>query len=104
MYLGQIVEIGTTDAFRRGALHPYSQALFAASPKIGERRADHDRRVDGDVPNPIALPQGCRFSDRCPMRQDRCHEEPPELRTVAGRLVRCHFAESAAAASVREGG
>jgi oligopeptide/dipeptide ABC transporter ATP-binding protein len=96
MYLGQIVELATTEAFRRGALHPYSQALFAAAPKIGGRREDRDRCFDGDVPNPIALPRGCRFSDRCPFRQARCNEEPPELRTVSGRLVRCHFAESTA--------
>jgi oligopeptide/dipeptide ABC transporter ATP-binding protein len=96
MYLGQVVELGTTAMFRRGALHPYSQALFAAAPKIGERRGERDRRVDGDVPNPIALPPGCRFSDRCPMRQDRCRVEAPALRTIDGRLVRCHFAESTA--------
>jgi oligopeptide transport system ATP-binding protein len=95
MYLGQLVELGTTAAFRQGALHPYSQALFAAAPRIGERRDPRDRRVDGDVPNPIALPPGCRFSDRCPLRQDRCRAEAPELRTVGGRLVRCHFAETA---------
>ena len=96
MYLGQLVELGTTAAFRHGALHPYSRALFAAAPRIGERRDAHDRRVDGDVPNPLALPAGCRFSDRCPMRQDRCRTEEPQLRTVADRLVRCHFAESTA--------
>jgi oligopeptide/dipeptide ABC transporter ATP-binding protein len=95
MYLGQVVELGTTAAFRRVALHPYSRALFAAAPKIGAPRDARDRRVDGDVPNPIALPPGCRFSDRCPMRQERCRTEAPELRTMADRLVRCHFAESA---------
>ena len=98
MYLGELVEVGTTAAFRDGALHPYSQALFAAAPRIGERRDARRAQVEGDVPSPIALPPGCRFSDRCPMRQDRCRAEAPELRTVAGRLVRCHFAESASEA------
>jgi len=95
MYLGQVVEQGPAKLIAQQRLHPYSQSLFSAAP-----RADlHDRSnlrivLEGEVPSPMDPPNGCRFHTRCPIRQQRCSEEEPELRLIAGRSVRCHFAEA----------
>ncbi|ROP81380.1 peptide/nickel transport system ATP-binding protein/dipeptide transport system ATP-binding protein [Stella humosa] len=101
MYLGEVVEIGSTAALNRRMLHPYSRALFAAAPEIG-RAADAPGRpppLSGDVPSPIDPPPGCRFHTRCPHTQARCKVEAPALRPVDDRLVRCHFAEEIAEAA-----
>ena len=95
MYLGEIVEIGSAAAMRRTFLHPYSRALFAATPTIGSREEDRIRApLSGDVPSPLHPPSGCRFRTRCAFATARCAEEKPELREASGRLVRCHFAEA----------
>ncbi len=93
MYLGQIVELVDTSAARTRVLHPYSQALFSAAP-VADPSAARKKRVilKGEVPSPINPPSACRFHTRCPYRQDICAEKPPDLRSVEGRLVRCHFA------------
>ena len=94
MYLGEIVEIGTAAAMRRTFLHPYSRALFAATPVIGSSHEDRIRiPLTGDVPSPLHPPSGCHFRTRCRFAAARCAEEKPALREVCGRLVRCHFAE-----------
>jgi oligopeptide/dipeptide ABC transporter ATP-binding protein len=93
MYLGQIVEIGPASEMRRNLLHPYSRALFAATPEIGRDKTKVAPMLRGDVPSPINPPSGCRFHTRCPIAQPRCAQEMPELRALDGRLVRCHFAE-----------
>ena len=94
MYLGQVVEIGDAAALRAGLAHPYSRALFAASPEIGrDRDAPGAKPLEGDVPSPLDPPSGCRFRTRCPFARERCAQEMPALRNVAGRDVRCHFAE-----------
>jgi oligopeptide/dipeptide ABC transporter ATP-binding protein len=95
MYLGEVVEIGAAATMRRTFLHPYSRALFAATPVIGRRLEDRARiPLTGDVPSPLHPPSGCHFRTRCPFAAARCGEEKPELREVSGRLVRCHFAET----------
>jgi oligopeptide/dipeptide ABC transporter ATP-binding protein len=94
MYLGEIVEIGTAAVMRGTLLHPYSRALFAATPVIGSREADRTRPLTGDVPSPLHPPSGCHFRTRCQLADARCKEQKPELREVSGRLVRCHFAET----------
>ncbi len=105
MYLGQIVEYADKQSLFANPRHPYTQALLSAIPipEPGLRRA----RVllQGDVPNPINPPSGCRFRTRCPHAQDRCAAEVPALRTVDGHSVACHFWESieAPAAVVSEG-
>jgi oligopeptide/dipeptide ABC transporter ATP-binding protein len=93
MYLGQIVEIGTAAALREQLLHPYSQALFAATPVIGRNADQRVAPLTGDVPSPLQPPSGCRFRTRCGFATTLCAEQAPELREVEGRMVRCHFAE-----------
>ena len=97
MYLGQVVEYGPAKLIAQHRLHPYSQALFSAAPHANLHGQSAARIVlEGEVPSPMNPPNGCRFHTRCPMRQQRCSEEVPELRQVADRWVRCHFAEAPA--------
>jgi peptide/nickel transport system ATP-binding protein len=92
MYLGKIVELGETAAIFEEPRHPYTQSLLAAVPRIGGRRVTFDFTLEGEPPNPRAVPSGCRFRTRCPLAQDRCASEEPPLRALDDRRVACHFA------------
>ena len=92
MYLGKIVELGETAAIFEKPRHPYTQSLLAAVPRIGGRRVTFDFTLEGEPPNPRAVPSGCRFRTRCPLAQDVCTTEEPPLRELDGRRVACHFA------------
>lgn len=91
MYLGEIVEEGTSEEVVRKPLHPYTQALTKAIPHINAK-ADIEV-LEGDVPSPANPPSGCRFHTRCPKAQKRCSEEKPLLKSYGDRKVRCHFIE-----------
>lgn len=90
MYLGNLVELGPSDAVFHGPLHPYTQMLIASVP----RPDPHYQRtavVSGEVPSPLDVPSGCVFHPRCPYCDERCRNEAPALRPVReGRLVACH--------------
>jgi oligopeptide/dipeptide ABC transporter ATP-binding protein len=92
MYLGKLVEVGTSAQICLAPKHPYTQALLSAVP-IPDPAAKKNRVVlRGDVPTPINPPSGCRFHTRCPIAVDRCKVEEPELRKVEeGRDVACHL-------------
>ncbi len=92
MYLGQVVEIGATDAVFGSPTHPYTQSLLAAVPVVGGRRLTETFKLAGEPPNPAAVPSGCRFRTRCPRAEGRCQREEPPLRRLAdGQEVACHF-------------
>ncbi|HYC36491.1 MAG TPA: oligopeptide/dipeptide ABC transporter ATP-binding protein [Usitatibacter sp.] len=97
MYLGQIVELAEIGDFKARIKHPYSQALFSATPQAARAGAGKPKRIvlSGDVPSPIDPPSGCRFHTRCPYVQSICRESEPALRPIGTRLVRCHFADQA---------
>jgi oligopeptide/dipeptide ABC transporter ATP-binding protein len=101
MYLGQIVEYADKKSLFAQPRHPYTQALLSAIP-LPEPGAKRDRVVlQGDVPNPINPPAGCRFHTRCPHARARCAEEVPALKNDGGHSVACHFwTEIAASASL----
>lgn len=94
MYLGRVAEDGpTVDMFAAaGALHPYSQLLFAAQP-LPDPRHRRFVGIGGEVPSAISPPSGCRFHTRCPIAIDRCTSELPLTEALApNHLVACHRA------------
>ncbi len=92
MYLGKLVEVGTSAQICVKPRHPYTQALLSAVPVPEPRRTKERIILRGDVPTPINPPSGCRFHTRCPIVEDRCRtEEPPLERIDDGRLAACHF-------------
>lgn len=96
MYLGNIVEIGKSEDVYYRAYHPYTQALLSAVPIPDPDLERNKKRIilEGDVPSPINLPEGCPFVGRCQYAQDVCHKEKPKLREVApGQKAACHFAK-----------
>ena len=94
MYLGEIVEQSDRVSLFTRPLHPYTWALISAVPSARRRRSGADGRVrlQGDPPNPIDPPPGCRFAPRCPFAVERCRREKPALREARkGHLVSCHL-------------
>ncbi|ARP81720.1 peptide ABC transporter ATP-binding protein [Bordetella genomosp. 8] len=92
MYLGRVVEKGPVDPLFEEPLHPYTQALRAASPVPDPRQKITIAKIDGDIASPLAPPSGCHFHPRCPKAMPVCKAEYPALRTVApGRQVACHL-------------
>jgi len=106
MYAGRIVETGSAaDVFTHPA-HPYTRALAAAFPEIGDtefRRAPSG--LPGDPPYPSDLPSGCTFQPRCPKAFDKCTEIDPHLYDVSpGRRAACLLIEGALASADRPAG
>ncbi len=94
MYLGSIVELGNAGDIFTNPAHPYTQALISAVPVPDVTKQGTRKRIvlTGDVPSPINPPPGCRFHPRCPVAQDRCKSDRPELlEQTDGRAVACHF-------------
>lgn len=93
MYLGEIVEIIERDNVGKTPVHPYAKALFSAIPQVDQKGAL--TLLEGEIPSPIDLPLGCKFSTRCPYMQETCLQKSPTLDPLAnGNAVRCHFASS----------
>lgn len=92
MYLGKIVEQAPADELFILPLHPYTQALFGAIPLPDVDNVRELTVLEGNVPSPINPPSGCRFHTRCPLVQDICIQNEPELRQVRkNRMAACHF-------------
>ncbi len=91
MYLGQIVEYADKKSLFAKPRHPYTQALLSAIPVPEPGVQRHRVMLQGDVPNPINPPSGCRFHTRCPYARARCAEEVPALTEENGHRVACHF-------------
>jgi peptide/nickel transport system ATP-binding protein len=97
MYAGRVVERGLVEEIFARARHPYTRGLLASIPDVEEPEAGKRRRlptIEGMVPDLASLPAGCRFADRCSMREPRCTEADPELREIEpGHFSRCVRAE-----------
>jgi peptide/nickel transport system ATP-binding protein len=91
MYAGRVVEQGPAEQVFAAALHPYSAALSAAFPTVGDPASRRSPRgLPGDPPDPGHLPSGCTFHDRCPRAIEICAETEPALEDVAaGRVAAC---------------
>lgn len=83
MYLGKIVEIADSESLFANPMHPYSRALFDASPIANPSLRDRKRIVlSGEIPSAVNPPKGCRFHPRCPYAVKTCREIEPELRSI----------------------
>ncbi|MDT1061345.1 ATP-binding cassette domain-containing protein [Paracoccus sp. CPCC 101403] len=92
MFLGRLVEVGTTEEIFAQPLHPYSMLLMSAVPRPDPRQRGRDRpMMQGEIPSPMNLPKGCRFHTRCPFARDICRIEDPALQSRGDRAVACHF-------------
>ncbi len=92
MYLGKVVEEGPTLSVLNEPLHPYSERLLAAIPKVDTNATRNRVEMSGEVPSPLNVPPGCRFSTRCPHATDLCRTKEPELVEVKpDHSVRCHL-------------
>ena len=94
MYLGRLVEKGTSDEVYSKPLHPYTKALLSAVPVPDPQQAKPNERIvlEGDIPSPIDPPPGCRFKGRCKFAKPECGKVDPELKEVEpGHFVACNL-------------
>lgn len=84
MYLGRVVEEGPAHEVIRNPQHPYTKALVSVVPQPDPDRATKPQILQGETPNPVNIPSGCRFHPRCPVAEARCQSEDPQLRPVGG--------------------
>ncbi|GAA3597886.1 MAG: dipeptide ABC transporter ATP-binding protein [Gibbsiella quercinecans] len=89
MYAGQVVESGSAADIFSAPRHPYTQALLRALPEFAADKA-RLASLPGVVPGKYDRPGGCLLNPRCPYANARCRAEEPELRSITGRLVKCH--------------
>jgi oligopeptide/dipeptide ABC transporter ATP-binding protein len=82
MYLGRIVEIGSTEKVLNDPQHPYTRSLLSVIPVPNPRQRRKRIILEGETPNPIELPSGCRFHPRCPVAFDQCSQTDPALVSV----------------------
>lgn len=92
MYLGRVVEEGSTEALFEAPAHPYTTALLASVPELGARRRLGDAAPVGEPPSPFAVPPGCRFHPRCPIATVRCASDDPFLEGRGDHRAACHYA------------
>ena len=98
LYLGRLVEEATSTDLFETPKHPYTQMLLAAAPQM-DGFGREVQPPEGEIPDPINPPSGCAFHPRCPMAQDICRTQRPEMRKLADIRVACHLADDTNAAS-----
>ncbi len=98
MYCGQIVEkASAAEIFHDSVFsHPYTEGLMTSIPQLNTPKGEKLEAIPGSVPNPLYLPEGCKFGPRCKYCTKKCMEaEPPLSEVEPGHLVRCFYAEKA---------
>ena len=101
MYLGGLVEVGTSAEVFFDPKHPYTQTLIASNPEADpeHERGRQSTTIQGEIPSPVNVPAGCRFANRCPQAMPHCSTTTPALKPVpttsenpqSQRLVACHL-------------
>lgn len=93
MYLGNMVEYGSSDDVYKKPLHPYTRALISAAPIADPIEVKKKKRIilEGEVPSPLDPPQGCPFSGRCAYATEDCKNQKPEVYEYEGRKVACNI-------------
>jgi oligopeptide/dipeptide ABC transporter ATP-binding protein len=91
MYAGNMAEVATVEEIFKNPLHPYTQGLMNSIPKLTEE-ATRLEIIQGNVPNLVKPPKGCRFNPRCPFAMGVCREtKPPMTEVKPGHYVSCHL-------------
>jgi peptide/nickel transport system ATP-binding protein len=93
MYASKIAEYGSVKEIYGNPRHPYTLGLFTSIPVLGEKKKNL-YVIPGNVPNPLAFPDGCKFWPRCSFAQEICHTSEPDLKEVMpGHTAACHFSD-----------
>ncbi len=95
MYLGSLVELGKAGEVYFEPRHPYTEVLIASNPEPdpATERQRVSTAIQGEIPSPVNVPEGCRFAGRCPKVMPVCHQQTPQLLPLVDedRLVACHL-------------
>jgi oligopeptide/dipeptide ABC transporter ATP-binding protein len=92
LYLGKMMEIGSSTDVVDNPLHPYTQALISAVPVPDPESKRIKDVISGEIPSPVDPPTGCRFHTRCPYAHERCvNEEPAVVEVENNHFVACHL-------------
>jgi peptide/nickel transport system ATP-binding protein len=94
MYCGEIVESADVKSLFAQPMHPYTLGLLKSIPRLEDESSGPLYMIKGMVPNPLHMPQGCPFSDRCDRCMEVCRKKKPELRPVGDHMVRCFLYEN----------
>jgi len=99
MYAGKVVERAPVEALFETPRHPYTLGLFRSLPKL-DSKVERLEVIEGNVPNPLEFPSGCKFRPRCPFATDQCGSSEPGLESIGEQHeVACHHHEEIAAGS-----
>ena len=92
MYLGNMVELGSSDKMFAEPLHPSTEALLEAIPTTEENSNKELQTIEGDIPSPVNPPSGCKFHTRCKYATEKCSQERPVWHEHRpGHFVACHY-------------
>lgn len=94
MYLGNIVEMGSSEEIYKQPAHPYTQALLSSIPEPDPKLARNKsiKALEGDIPSPLNPPAGCKFVTRCKYAMKKCHEIEPKLKKISSdHMAACHL-------------
>lgn len=95
MYLGKVMESGSTEKIFANTLHPYTQALLSAVLDVDVDNPRERIVLEGDIPSPVNPPAGCRFCSRCPKAMPQCKDTPPKLAEIEpDHFIACHLYEA----------
>ncbi|MBT0721953.1 peptide ABC transporter ATP-binding protein [Rosenbergiella collisarenosi] len=93
MYLGRCVEKGPKKSIFKQPLHPYTQALLSATPRLNSQDKQVRIKLTGELPSPLNPPTGCAFAARCRFKMAKCEQQQPLLKDYDNQSVACFYVE-----------